>query len=302
MFQSLFRPYAIGTVVEDKLADSFMVKCALTEIFYQQEGRSDSIEKISDTIKDKNGKLNAIDVESSIVIRAKWLAISSDNRDTAPDLKVGETVRIYRYADTTQFFWEDMFNETNIRRYEHVVHRYVNTNIFGEKVDDTNSYRQIFSTRDKYVEIITTDNDGEETTYSFKIDTKEGTVTLLDGKENSTVLNSRENSYQITTNELVGIKTKHTVVESEEDVTVTTKITKVVSTDLVETTTEKNQINANKFGVFGNNEEIISLMLDFLDAAINEQHVGNLMIPTYLMPSSKAQYEDIKSRLTPFKI
>jgi len=167
---SLLKPYSLGIVVIDKPETSDTIHVFPSEQLPFAEGDLS-----------KNDRMQ---------IKAHWVRIGDSNRFTSPDVYKGETVQIYRYADTDEYFWSDIMREPSLRKKERVI--YAISNIPDKKGIQTleTSYFVELSTKDKRVHLHTADNDGELCTYDIIIDTSKGNLTILDGKGNIVTLDS----------------------------------------------------------------------------------------------------------------
>ena len=206
---SIFSPYSFGIVIGDKppgtIAEIFPIE--LRGLF---TGDPSELKDIAGKLTDElSSNKEDIKLKLSNTIKAQWLPISNSNRLTAPDICNGETVMIYRFGDSQIFFWDTIFNESDLRKKEHVFFGCSNTDDIKEVLNDTNTYFWGVDTKNKDVVIIhTSDNDGELTTYDINIKTKDGILTVTDGKENSIVLDSGKDEITITTNKKINLNTK----------------------------------------------------------------------------------------------
>lgn len=217
-----------GRVVEDKPRGTDYVLVTPIEILYDQPSG-----KVRDFKDDQLGKLLSIgsanfdtEHEATSIIRAKWKPMGSTNRMTAPDLYVNETVNIYQYGDNTEeYYWDKESREHGLRGREDVVYAWSNKDGGDPDTKPTmdESYTFRVNTHDKYIELRTTANDGEATTYEIKIDTKGGIITISDGLENNITLNSVDGKLTANINEDVEINTKRVVINAEETYTINTK-------------------------------------------------------------------------------
>ena len=236
--QSGFHRYSIGTVAEDKDEDGHII-----EIF-PIENQSFAEGNIADTkienvmAKDLYGNSKSVVLNKKSTVRAIWMPFGNSNRSTAPNVKKGEQVEIYRYADTDDFYWDTLYNEFDIRRKEKVIHLYGNTDAFGEELTLDNTYFTKIDTINKLVHIKTNDNDGELTSYDIKIDTKEGILEVFDGKGNIIQLDSAEDKLTATTNDEVIINTKIMTINAIDlNINVTNLNLKSTGTDIKTSTT-----------------------------------------------------------------
>ena len=132
-----------------------------------------------------------------VTIRQKWKqqlrSSVKGNRMTAPDVRRGDKVQIYRMANSNQFFWETIGNDSNTRRLETVVNAYSATKKEDEVLNDENSYTQGVSTHKKLVTIIhTTMANEEKYKYDILVDTGNDNIMIKDNVGNFITLNSQQ--------------------------------------------------------------------------------------------------------------
>ena len=206
--QSGFHRYSIGTVAEDKDEDGHIIEIFPIENQTYTDGNIAETKIANVMAKDIYGNSKSVVLNKKTTVRAIWMPFGNSNRSTAPNVKKGEQVEIYRYADTDDFYWDTLYNEFDIRRKEKVIYLYGNTDAFGEVLTLDNTYFTKIDTINKLVHIKTNDNDGELTSYEIKIDTKEGILEVFDGKGNIIQLNSAEDKLTATTNNEIIANTK----------------------------------------------------------------------------------------------
>lgn len=177
------------------------------------------------TLKDHQGVDKTKVVKGDLMIEAKWSAIGQSNRITSPDVVEGETVMLYKVADTDEYYWTTHMREPEIRRLETVLYGYCNIPEGLKAFDKTTSYWMEVSTHDKYVHVHTAKNDGEPFEYDVKIDTAKGIVTITDNSGNSIELFSQDSRLVATTNEDIELNTKRVTINASEKVDVNTPIT-----------------------------------------------------------------------------
>ena len=168
---SQLKPYSLGIVVIDKPETSDVIQVFPSEQLPFAEGN--------------------LTTNRRMQISAHWVRIGDSNRFTSPDVYKGETVQIYRYADTDEYFWSDIMREPSLRKKERVIYAVSNIPDKGGNQTLDKSYYVEISTKDKRVHLHTSDNDGELCTYDLIIDTSKGNLTLLDGMGNILTLDSK---------------------------------------------------------------------------------------------------------------
>ncbi len=222
METSKYKIYAVGTVAEDLIVGNKAIRVYPHEVVTNIEGDITATNSINKQAKDSENKNYNISLDESNTITATWMNPNS-NRITPPNVRKGETVLIYQYADLGKFYWTTRGVELDLRGLEHVEYAYVNDPNATE-MNDSNCYKVIYSTLNKLIAVRTTDNDGEATNYEQSIDTKEGIVLLiLDGFGNTITLDSKAGGLVINTNAKVDIITQDANVFASNSATIETK-------------------------------------------------------------------------------
>ena len=181
--KSKFHVYSIGTVAKDKPEGTFIIEIVAIESNNLFNDNLDETEKEKDvTTKDRNG----VDIpkisKTSQTLKAEWIGLGfGGNRATAPDVKQGEKVIIYRYSDEDKYYWECIYTEHSLRRLERVLYLYSGQDVKPGLLNDTsNSYWMLISTLDKLLRLHTSSSNGEPYDWDFILNTAEGNFTYTD--------------------------------------------------------------------------------------------------------------------------
>lgn len=142
------------------------------------------------------GGYNA-NVKSSNALPADWLREGQSNRMTPPDVRRGERVKIWQYADSDKYYWETFGVDNDLRKLETVVFAYNANPIEDTKTDFENSYSLEISTHDKVIRMHTSDKNGEFCTYDIEINPGEGYVLIQDSIGNYIHMESRANRIEL---------------------------------------------------------------------------------------------------------
>lgn len=223
------RLYSQGIVAKDKAFGTDIIEVTPIEEFSGVKGRlADASVTSNTTMKDASGNTIKGSIKGGFTIKAKWIAgDTGGNRQTAPDVIEGETVDIYRFADTQEYYWKPSFREPALRRREHVVYTYSNLPSGHAAYDLDTSYWAVISTIKKIVSLHTSSNDGEPFSYDAKFDTKSGFFLLKDDIGNKIEVNSKsktitiensENSSVVLNNEKITISSPKSIGMSTEEV------------------------------------------------------------------------------------
>lgn len=299
---SAYHPFSIGVVAKDKVYESDIIEVYPIELMYMESGDVEEQATISDTAKLIDGRVITFDINRSVTVKADWKPIGRHNRRTSPDVRKGEMVILYQYANVDQYYWEEYGIFDTLRRKERVVYTYGNTDVVDEELNEDNTYWFEISTVDKIIRLHTSDNDGELTTYDLEIDTKNGKVSLIDGRENSIVLDSDKEELTTVVHNKINGETK------EYNLSASSSINEETGERNLKTEGNHNQelggdmnIDLKKLYIANDTAELMSTLVELLGYMIAEQHIGNMGNPTALHPASIANYTKIKAKLESFK-
>lgn len=216
-----FRFYSLALVTENKKPGDHFIKAWPTEhlpFFKGNVGGTTIVMKSA--LPDAKGKKSSTSAEGGAEIIAKWIPFSNPNRATPPDVVEGETVMLFAYADTNEYFWCTTFFESGLRGLEDVIFAFSNLPGGRNKDFDPNSsYYFRVNTRDKLVHLHTSDNDGEVAKYDLMINTKTGVVTMSDNYDNSFTLDSAKGKLNFAIFDEVNYDTKKFKVNASESIT-----------------------------------------------------------------------------------
>lgn len=222
--------YSWGVAAENKPANTNKLKVTPTEPFSLSEGEIKAKPEILTATGSKpDGTPYEVPVVSDQAIEAMWLPLDSGNRYTAPDIRRGERVVLWRFADLDRFFWTPAGLDNHLRRLETAVFAF--SGVTPETEDATlpeNCYYLEVSTHQKTVTFQTSDKNGEFCRYVFQFNTKDGTVLLSDDIGNEIEVDSRSNRIELTNADKTFVKLeRRSVTVKANDVTIDAKDTKI---------------------------------------------------------------------------
>lgn len=248
-------------------------------------------------VNDSNDGVVSTSVNTSSNLRAKWLAWNSSN-GFPPYICKGEQVLVIRFGGSTEFFWISVSNEHQLRKLEKVVMLASNKRSPGQT---DKHYYFLIDTINKFVRLHTDASDGEACSYDVDFDTKKGIYTFRDSFNNEKELDSVNGI--LTTN-----INKQSIENIGDDIVSTSgktieRNTKKYTNNSEEfnVNTKKASINLETLSISNGGNELISVLLELMDALLAEQHVGNLGSPTPLTGASAARYNAIKAKIKSFK-
>ena len=190
---SKFRPVCFGIAAENLTFGSKVLEVTPVEWLPYLDGElnADAVE-VTDKGVDGFGQHYTAKVPTTNSIRATWLPWGS-NRATAPNIRRGERLMLYQFADSDQYYWKELGLDDGLRRLETVVYVFSNTRDESVKtLTPDNAYSIEVSTHTKQITLRTNKSDGEPFAYTFQFNTKDGVVTLADDDENYLEFDSAE--------------------------------------------------------------------------------------------------------------
>lgn len=190
--------YSMGIVAVNKALDSKVIEVVPIEEFPMLNGElSDSVSSYKAELKNAQNEPFKVDIKSSASIKATWVPINQSNRRTAPDVRRGEAVMIYRFADTDSYWWNTLKNDNTLRRLETVIYSF--NNMTAENVEDgpDTTYWLEVSTHQQLIHVHTSKNRGEPFAYDLQIDAKNGKLTFTDDADNYFIIDSANSNVRL---------------------------------------------------------------------------------------------------------
>lgn len=195
---SKFVPYSLGIVIADKARGSDQIKVYPVEELPQIEGKITDFKKdLKVTTTDIKGATSTANAKGDAIIVADWISQGNGNRNTSPDVIKNETVQIFRFADTDQYYWDTLFREPKLRRLETVCHMYGNLPKGMEPFTKESSYWMEVSTHDQHLQVHTTKSNKEPFEYDIKLNTATGELLIKDDIGNQIYLNSQAHQIKL---------------------------------------------------------------------------------------------------------
>lgn len=277
MFSSLYRFYSIGVVAENKAMSTHVIQVVPTEVLPMTDGELKSNPTpLEASGVNASGEDYTLSLELDNAIEATWLRWNT-NRQTSPDVRRGERVLIWQYADTDKFYWTSLGMDNHYRKLETV--RYAISATRDETDNELradNTYSVELSSHNKAITFKTSNADGEPHTYTLQVNTKDGVVVITDDIGNYLQLESQEN--RITFNNADDTKVTLDKKELHAYAKDYCKIHIDGPAHLVAPEIHLGETNALQHSVLGDN---LQVAMEKLFKAINDSKViGNLGIPT----------------------
>lgn len=189
---SQFHPYSYGVVASNKALNTWKVEVTPVEDLPMLDGQiTDNMSQFSAQGSDASGSAYQTQTNQSNTVTAVWLPIGNSNRMTAPDVRRGEQVMLYRFGDdTSKYYWVTMRNDLSLRKLETVIFGFSGTPTEGDAVNDDTTYVIGISTHQKKLWVHTPQANGEPYGYDITLDTDAGTFTITDTINNKIYVNS----------------------------------------------------------------------------------------------------------------
>lgn len=190
MEQSKLIMFSYGVVAANKLLPSKEIQVTPMEQLSMVNGElTDNLSTINNKGFDADGASFETTIKQAATLTARWLPFSS-NRKTAPDVRRGEKVCIWRYADADKYYWSELEYEGKFRKLETVIWAFSGTKDEDANEGEDNTYFLEISTHTKQVRFHTSQADGEPYGYDFVLNTKDGVFQFMDTIENIIYLDS----------------------------------------------------------------------------------------------------------------
>ncbi|AEV89583.1 putative phage baseplate assembly protein [Pseudomonas phage OBP] len=183
--------YGVGVVAMDKDVDTDEVQIHIKGLFPESDG------EVTTTVETKNtstltptGDTQSSSSLQSNTVPAKWMALNT-NRVTAPDVRKGSKVVVYKFQGTSKYLWT-YFGMDGTLRLETIIWAFSASPNVDENTPVTpeNYYMLLLSTHQKKIQLLTGQGNGEPTSYAFELNTGEGKFSIVDGENNILSLNS----------------------------------------------------------------------------------------------------------------
>jgi len=278
-------PIEVISEIDDDLLKPIEIKeqvRLITKLYPSVKYTSDNTKTVNIT---ETEQLNILKENS---ITATWLGKHQYNRLTAPVVRKGEYVMLYRLSNSSIFFWDTLRNDVRWRKEELVIWTFSDKPMVDENESLDKMYYLKVDTKNKLLHLHTTSEYGELTTYDITLNTGSGYLEILDGKGNYIKLDSGNDKVTIKTND------SYELIANNNIVTRTNNETKNINENLT--------INLNKLAIRNDNVELIGLLCELIEAMISEQHIGNLGFKTHLSGDSKSRYQDILDKLNTLRV
>lgn len=187
----LLECFGVGTVTMDKQADTDEIQVSIKSLTPEADGlASTTAETKTVTTQSSTGDTHSSTTLQTNTVPAKWFP-EGGNRVTSPDVLKGSQVVVYKFQGTNTYRWTAL-GQDGTRRLENIVYAFsaspnrdVNTPVTAD-----NFYMMMINTRQKKIQLVTGQGNGEPTNYVLELDTGTGQFSIVDGESNIFSLNS----------------------------------------------------------------------------------------------------------------
>lgn len=222
---SKFHFHSVGTVAANKKLTQKTIEVVLDEQFSYMDGEvTDNKREMQESAKDYSDEEWKVKVDTTPTVMAHWLPLGCSSRQTAPDVRRGETVMIFKYADTDQYWWMEMMQYKHIRRLETIVWS-ISDNAKEDVEDDPEStYWFEWSTHRQVVRLHTSKSNGEPFVYDIEVNAKEGRIVIKDDDDNYIFMDSTERRIKAHNkdNSFIDLDKKKIWINSQDEIKLTT--------------------------------------------------------------------------------
>ena len=180
MKESKFHMYSIGVAAENLISGKDELEiCPIERLGFLDGEITSENESFEDSGVDADGNVYTVKIESGNSLKAKWFPFGS-NRATAPDIRRGMRVIIWKYADGDIYFWTDTGLDQKLFRKETVVYVWSNAVDDVESLTPENSWFFKISTHEKTVTFATNKSDGETHSIMFQANIADSSTFIKD--------------------------------------------------------------------------------------------------------------------------
>lgn len=186
--------HSIGYVAENKELGSKVVQVLLIEAldFVDGEIKTNPVEVETQGVS-ATGKVYQVSVTTDNTVSATWLPLGDGNRASAPDVRRGEKLTIWRVGETDKYYWTCNGDDARLRKLETVIYTFSDTQDEAKDGDDPRyAYYFEVSTHKGLITLHTCRENGEPFEYTIQLNTKEGVFVISDDIGNYVQLDSSE--------------------------------------------------------------------------------------------------------------
>lgn len=180
------RIYSLGTVAENKKRSESTIQVIPVESLPLLDGEVRSDPQLMESEgTDSEGNHYVATSTLDNALEADWLPLSEGHRMNAPDVRRGERVLLWRFADAPELYWTPMGLDNHLRKLETATFMFsATTDEAEEELNADNSYTLTVSSHEGHITLTTTTANEELTKWAMQINTKEGRFLLTEENGN----------------------------------------------------------------------------------------------------------------------
>lgn len=250
MTMSELKFYSLGLVAEDKKLSSKVVEVTPIEDLSMLDGDLNSTQKSSQVdSEDGQGNQEQVKVNTANSVPATWLPLGSSNLFTAPDVRRGARVMLYKFSDEEKYYWTTLQADLHLRKLETTIYawsgtkeEFTGTREEQEKqINQDNYYFLEVSTHKGITHFHTSKANGEFCSFDVQINSKDGFIKIQDDTGQFFVFNAKEKQFALKNSEgcYIEINKKNMTINVPELLTINAK-------NLIEKIGEAISIDAGK--------------------------------------------------------
>jgi hypothetical protein len=265
---SKFHFHSAGIVAANKPLTTKIIEVVPIEEYPMFDGElSDNKSEYKTGSKDDKGSSYELQLDTTPSISARWLPFGASNRLTAPDVRRGEMVMIYRFGDTDKYYWQTLKDDNKLRKLETVIYGWSATTNEDDDIGPDKMYYAEVSTHEKIIHLHTSKANGEPFSYDIQINAGKGFIKIqddigqlivLDSNKHQIILQNTDTSKVevikreifIDAPDLVEIRARKIAMYSQEHLTQSNKITRNSKEEIM--STSKNKIHVPLTKHYGN--------------------------------------------------
>lgn len=176
--------YSYGIVAADKVLSSNTVEVMPVEDNVLADGViTDNASQYQASGTDAQGNSYQSSLTTTMSVQATWMPLGS-NRMTAPDVRSGERVMLYRFGDTDKFYWVTLGSDMALRKLETAVYAWNGSPDASQGTTADNSYFMQVSTHQKLIHVHTSKGNGEVCGFDIQVNPGTGKIQIQDDMNN----------------------------------------------------------------------------------------------------------------------
>lgn len=180
--QSYLQIYSLGKAAANKPRDTNLLRVTPMEKMVLLDGAiASKPTELEIEGQDADGQAYNTMIQTDNALEADWFPMSAGYQQTAPDIRRGELVILWRFGDSNQLYWTPAGLDNHLRKLETVTFMLSGTT---DEEDETlsadNSYVFTASTHDGILSMTTSKANNEALIWAMQLNTREGRFIFTD--------------------------------------------------------------------------------------------------------------------------